>query len=83
MIRMVLKYVKLMCTSYDKSRDNSVGTALGFLLDGVLGFDSRLGYKVLSYHRVQNGSEAHPASCPPGTRGLSLAVKRTKREADY
>jgi hypothetical protein len=33
------------------------------------------------HHRVQNGSGAHPASYPMGTRGFSLRVKRPGREA--
>jgi hypothetical protein len=35
------------------------------------------------HHRVQNGSGAHPASYPMGTRGLSLGVKLSGREADH
>jgi hypothetical protein len=35
------------------------------------------------HHRLQNGSGAHPASYPMGTRGLSLGVKRPGREADH
>jgi hypothetical protein len=35
------------------------------------------------HHRVQNGSEAHPASYPIGTGGSSLGVKRPEREADH
>jgi hypothetical protein len=36
---------------------------------GVLGFDSRRETGNFSlHHRVQNGSEAHPASYPMGTR---------------
>jgi hypothetical protein len=41
---------------------------------GVVVFDSR---------RDQNGSGAHPVSYPVGTRALSLAVERPKREADH
>jgi hypothetical protein len=33
-------------------------------------------------HHVQNGSRAHPASYPIGTRGSFAGVKRTGREAD-
>jgi len=32
---------------------------------------------------LQTGSEAHPASYPIGTRGLSLGVKRPGSEADH
>jgi hypothetical protein len=35
------------------------------------------------HHRVQNGSGAHPASYPMGTRDLSLRVERPEREADH
>jgi hypothetical protein len=50
---------------------------------GVLGFDSRRGTGNFSlHHRVQNGSEAHPASRPVGTRGFFLGVKRPGLEAD-
>jgi hypothetical protein len=34
-------------------------------------------------HHVQNGSGAHPAPYPMGTRALSLGVKRPGREADH
>jgi len=43
---------------------------------GVLGFDSRRGAGYFSLHRcVQNGSGAHPASYPMGTRGSIPGVK--------
>jgi hypothetical protein len=35
------------------------------------------------YHRVQNGSRAHPASYPVGTGAFSLGVKWPGREADH
>jgi hypothetical protein len=35
------------------------------------------------HHRVQNGSGAHPASYPMGTRGSFSGVKRPEREADH
>jgi hypothetical protein len=35
------------------------------------------------HHRVQNGSGAHPASYPVGTRGSLPGVKRPGREADH
>jgi hypothetical protein len=35
------------------------------------------------WHRVQNGSEAHPASYPTGTGALSPEVKRPGRKADH
>jgi hypothetical protein len=54
-----------------KSRDSSVGIAMGYGLDdrgsGVR-FPAEAGNFSL-HHRVQNGSGAHPASYPMGTRG--------------
>jgi hypothetical protein len=52
-----------------KSRDSSVGIALGYGLDGR---GSRFRFPVGAGnfslpHHVQNGSGAHPASCPTGT----------------
>jgi hypothetical protein len=35
------------------------------------------------HHRVQNGSGAHPASYPIGTRGCFPGVKLPGREADH
>jgi hypothetical protein len=53
-----------------QSRDSSVGMALGYGLDdrgsGVR-FPAGAGNSFL-HHRVQNGSGAHPASYPMGTR---------------
>jgi hypothetical protein len=53
------------------SRDSSVGIALGYGLDdwgyGVR-FPAGAGNFSL-HHRVQNGSGAHPASYPMGTKG--------------
>jgi hypothetical protein len=54
-----------------KSRDSSVGIALGYGLDDR---GSRVRFPVGAgnfslHHRVQNGSGAQPASCPMGTRG--------------
>jgi hypothetical protein len=53
-----------------KSRDSSVGIALGYELDGR---GSRVRFPVgvanfSLHHRVQTGSGAHPASYPMGTR---------------
>jgi hypothetical protein len=71
--------------SLDKSRDTSVGIALGYGLDDQ---GSRVrfpaGARNFSLnHRVQNGSGVHPASYPVGTRGSSPEVKRPGREADH
>jgi hypothetical protein len=56
---------------YLKSRDSSGGIALGY---GLIDYDSRVRFPAGAgnfclYHRVQNGSGAHPASYPMGTRG--------------
>jgi hypothetical protein len=54
-----------------QSRDSSVGIALGYGLD-EWGSRARFPAGAGNYflrHRVQNGSGAHPASYPMGTRG--------------
>jgi hypothetical protein len=54
-----------------KSRDSSVGIALGYGLDdrgSWVRFPAEAGNFSL-HHHVQNGSVAHPASCPMGARG--------------
>jgi hypothetical protein len=68
-----------------KSRDISVGIALGYGLDDRgSGVRFPAGAENFSVnHRVQNGSGAHPASYPMGTRGSFLGVKRPGREADH
>jgi hypothetical protein len=68
-----------------KSCDSSVGKALGFGLDN---WSSRVQFPAGAwnfslYHRVQNGSGAHPASHPMVTRGSFPGVKRQGREADH
>jgi hypothetical protein len=53
-----------------KSRDSSVGMALGYGLDdrgSRVRFPAGAGHFSL-HHRVQNGSGAHPASYAVGTR---------------
>jgi hypothetical protein len=55
----------------NESCDSSVGIALGYGLDDR---DSRVPFPAEAgnfslHHRVQNGSGAHPASYPMGTRG--------------
>jgi hypothetical protein len=68
-----------------KSRDSSVGIALGYRLDGRgsrFRFMAGAGNFSL-HHRVQNGSEAHPASYPMGTRGFFPGGKAAGREADH
>jgi hypothetical protein len=64
-------------SSINKSRDNSVGIALGYGLDdrgSRVRFPAGVGNFSL-HHRVQNGSGAHPASYPMGTRGSFLGGK--------
>jgi hypothetical protein len=54
-----------------QNRDSSVGIALGYGLDDRcprVRFPEGAGNFSLN-HRVQNGSGAHPASYPMGTRG--------------
>jgi hypothetical protein len=58
----------------NKSRDSSVGIALGYGLDdrgSRVRFPGGGGGNFSLHHRVQNGSAAHPASYPMGTRGSS------------
>jgi hypothetical protein len=64
---------------------SSVGIALGYGLDD---WDSRVRFSAGAgncslHHRVQNGSGAHPASYPGGTRGSFLWIKRPGRKADH
>jgi hypothetical protein len=57
--------------TYHQSHDSSVGIALGYELDdrgSRVRFPAGPGNFSL-HHRVQNGSGAHPASYPMGTRG--------------
>jgi hypothetical protein len=68
-----------------KSRDSSVGIALGYGLD-----DRGFGVRFLAgagnfslNHPAQSGSGDHPASYPIGTRGSFLDVKRPGRETDH
>jgi hypothetical protein len=66
-------------------RDSSVGIALGYELDDR-GSRVRIpeGARNFSLHySVQNGSGAHPASCPMGTRDSFPGIKRPRREADH
>jgi hypothetical protein len=60
-----------------QSRDSSGGIALGYGLDdrgSRVRFPAGAGNFSL-HHRVQNGSGAHPASYPLGTRGSFLGGK--------
>jgi hypothetical protein len=61
----------VLFSTYCQSRDSSVGIALGYRLydrDSRVRFPAGAGNFSL-HHRVQNGSGAHPASYPRGTRG--------------
>jgi hypothetical protein len=68
-----------------KSRDSSVGIALGYGLgDGVTRVRFLAGAGNFSlHHRVQNDSGAHPASYPMVLGALSLEIKRPGREANH
>jgi hypothetical protein len=61
------------CTLLTKSRDSSVGIALGYGLDYRSSIPGGAGNFSL-HHRVQNDSESG---------ALSLGVKRQVREADH
>jgi hypothetical protein len=61
----------------ERSRDSSLGIALGYGLDD---WGSRVRFPAGAgnfspHHRVQNGSEAHPTSYPRGTGGSFPGVK--------
>jgi hypothetical protein len=61
----------------NKSRDSSVGIALGYRLDD---WDSRFQFLAGAgnfslHHHVQNGFRAHPDSYPIGIRGSFPGVK--------
>jgi hypothetical protein len=60
-----------------KSRDSSVGVALGYGLDdrsSRVRFPAGAGNFSL-HHCIQNGSGAHPASYPMGTRDSYPGIK--------
>jgi hypothetical protein len=68
---MVVVVVVVVSSSNEKSRDSSVVIALGY---GLEDWGSRVRFPAGAgnfclHHRVQNGSGAHPASYPVGTRG--------------
>jgi hypothetical protein len=65
-----------------KSPDSSVGIVMGRMLEARGSIPGR-GKTFSIFHSVQTNSEAHPASCPMGTGGLSLKVKRPGREANH
>jgi hypothetical protein len=62
---------KSLSYNYTKSRDSSVGIVLGYGLDNRgsrVRFPAGAGNFSL-YHRIRNGSGAHPASYAMGTGG--------------
>jgi hypothetical protein len=82
----IFTFCVFLCVKYKhKSRDSSVGIALGYGLDdrgSRVRFPAGAGNFSLN-HRVQNGSGAHPASYPMGIVDSFLGVKRPGREADH
>jgi hypothetical protein len=75
----------LQGSEYGLHLDSSVGIALGYGLDDR-GSRVRLPAGAGNFslhHRIQNGSGAHSASYPMGTRGSILGVKRPGCEADH
>jgi hypothetical protein len=63
-----------------KSRDSSVGIALGYGLEDR-GSRVRFPERVVNFslhHRLRNGSGANPASYPIGTRGSFPGGKATR-----
>jgi hypothetical protein len=70
LVTMLIKFHLLLW--WMKSRDSSVGIALGYGLDdrgSRVRFPAGAGNFCL-HHRVQNGSGAHPTSYRMGTRGF-------------
>jgi hypothetical protein len=68
-----------------KSRNSSVGIAMGYRLDdrcSRVRLPAGAGNFSL-HHRVQNGSGAHSAYYPMGTRGSFPGVNRPGSEADH
>jgi hypothetical protein len=71
-------------SSMIKSHDSSVGVALGYGLDGVLGLDSRRGLENFLFTTASR-TALRPTQPPVQyvPRSLSLGVKRQGREADH
>jgi hypothetical protein len=76
----IIYIIIISCHPILESCDSSVGIALGYGPDdrgsGVR-FPTGAGNFSLSHRCVQNGSGAHPASYPMGTRGSFSGVKAT------
>jgi hypothetical protein len=78
-----LNLVFLCLCGLVKSRDNSVGIALGYGLDNRgsrVRFLAGAGNFSL-HHRVQTGSGAHPAPYPMGTRGCFSGDKAARAQS--
>jgi hypothetical protein len=78
------RYYKIL-PKFLKSRDSSVGIALGCGLDyrgSTVRFPAGTGNFSL-HRRVQNGSGAHPASYPTLTRGSFPGGRAAGHEADH
>jgi hypothetical protein len=74
---MLTAIIKQMLPLPFKSRDSSVGIALGYGLDDQgsrVRFPAGAGNFSL-HHRVKTGSGAHPSSYPMGNRGPFLRGK--------
>jgi hypothetical protein len=70
MMMMMMMIIIIIIIIIIQIRDSSVGIALGYGLDdrsSRVRFPAGAG-NISLHHRVQNGSEAHPASYPMGTR---------------
>jgi hypothetical protein len=65
---------------------SSVGMAMGYGQDDQgsrVRFPGGGAWNFPLHHRIQNGSGAHPASYPMGTRGYFPGGKAAGREADH
>jgi hypothetical protein len=65
-----------------KIKTHKIATGYG-LDDRGIGVRVPVWERFFLLHVVQTGSEAHPASYPMGTGGLSPRVKRPRREVDH
>jgi hypothetical protein len=83
LLLMKVKYKMKISCPYE-TRDSSVGIALGYGLNGVLGFDSRQGLGIFLFttaSRTALGPTQSPIQWVQGA--LSLGVKRPGREANH
>jgi hypothetical protein len=79
-----ISYLTFSVLQSERDYDSSVGIATGYgVVDrGSVRLPAGAGNFFLRY-RVQNGSEAHPASYPMGTEGSFPRIKRPGREANF